>query len=137
MNGRFAATEGVRALFVDLDKAGFDAMRSAGLKPHVLIESAGRYGAYFLVEGVPKDEMRLYEMVLANACRGDLVATSEQRNALGRMLESNHHLAYSREALEVALSEELECWHEEERVRLNHVRLALLQGVLKKLQTTH
>jgi len=62
----------VRALFVDLDGAPLDPVMKSGLTPHVVTEtSAGRWHAYWRVDGVPLEEFSDIQKSLISRFNGD------------------------------------------------------------------
>jgi hypothetical protein len=63
---------GVRAVFVDLDGGPLDPILSAPLSPHLIIESsAGRYHAYWIVEGIELQHFSLIQKKLSSLFQGD------------------------------------------------------------------
>jgi hypothetical protein len=62
----------VRAVFVDLDGAPVDPVRSAPLYPHIIIESSpGKFHAYWKVDGLPLDQFTAVQVALAHRFEGD------------------------------------------------------------------
>lgn len=62
----------VRAVFVDLDGAPLAPVLSAGLEPHIVVESSpGRYHAYWLCDDCPLDQFERVQRALAARFTGD------------------------------------------------------------------
>lgn len=62
----------VRATFVDLDGSPIDPVMTGPLMPHVTVESSsGRFHAYWLTEGIPLEEFRAVQEMLAYKFNGD------------------------------------------------------------------
>lgn len=63
----------VRALFVDLDGAPLEPVRSFALPPHAVVQSSiGKYHAYWLVDGVELADFKPLQRVIAAAFNGDI-----------------------------------------------------------------
>ena len=62
----------VRALFVDLDGAPLEPVRSGALPPHAIVQSSiGKYHAYWLVDGVELADFKPLQQAIAAAFNGD------------------------------------------------------------------
>lgn len=62
----------VRALFVDLDGAPLEPVRSFVLPPHAIVQSSvGKYHAYWLVDGVELADFKPLQQAIAAAFNGD------------------------------------------------------------------
>lgn len=71
--GRTAANiTKVRAVFVDLDGSPLEPVMAAPITPHIVIKtSPGKFHAYWLVEGCPKESFMTIQKQLANRFNGD------------------------------------------------------------------
>lgn len=64
----------VRALFADLDGAPIEPVLSAGIQPHMVVQSSmGKYHAYWMVEDCPLSEFGRYQKALAKRFDADPV----------------------------------------------------------------
>lgn len=130
---------GVRALFVDMDDAGLDALRAVDLAPHIVVEtSPGRHHVYYkLIKGFPLAEWPLYERVLFEKCQGDPAAA--KINTCLRVPGFCHHKGepvrvwlqevighdpYDFDAVRAALGVDAEAMRDEARVRAERAELA-------------
>jgi hypothetical protein len=63
---------GIRALFVDLDGAPLEPVRTAAVTPHVIVESSpGKWHAYWMVSGCELRDFERYQRALAARFNGD------------------------------------------------------------------
>jgi hypothetical protein len=64
--------ERVRAVFADLDGPPLEPVLTAGLDPHIVVESSpGKYHVYWFVDDCPLDEFRRVQVALARRFNGD------------------------------------------------------------------
>ena len=64
----------MRAVFVDLDGSPIEPVMKAPLSPHIIVESSKkRFHAYWLIDGILKQEFRAAQEMLARRFDGDLV----------------------------------------------------------------
>lgn len=62
----------VRALFLDLDGAPIEPVMTAGLRPHMIVESSpNKWHAYWLVDDCPLDQFKALQRAIANVFNGD------------------------------------------------------------------
>ncbi len=63
---------GIRAVFVDLDGAPLSPVLTAGLEPHMVVESStGRFHAYWLVADCPLERFESLQRAIARRFQGD------------------------------------------------------------------
>lgn len=100
----------VRALFVDLDGAPLEPVRSGVLAPHAIVQSSeGKYHAYYLVDGVELADFKPLQRAIATAFDGDMKVSDLGRvmrlpgsfhckaePVLCRLLELSDHPRFSR-----------------------------------------
>jgi hypothetical protein len=74
---------GIRALFVDLDGAPLQPVLSAGVPPHLVVESSHRrYHCYWISAGCPVDRFTTLQKALAARFNGDRPCTIPARHAV-------------------------------------------------------
>ncbi|MEI6135641.1 MAG: phage/plasmid primase, P4 family, partial [Desulfomonile sp.] len=119
----------VRAVFVDLDDSSLDCIRSAPLRPHIIVESSpGRYHVYYLIEGLALEDFKAVQLSLAERFNGDKSVCDLSRVMripgfhhrkgvpfVSRLLEVNNHDPYSSRDFLEAFQIDLE--HERAKTR--------------------